>query len=48
MSISNVKKEEYIADNREKDLEYLKETHGYDVLMMYVEQPIDEYPSISR
>ena len=24
----------------------MRETYGYDVMMMYVEEPIDGYPSI--
>ena len=39
-------KEEYIADDRENDLEYLKEAYGYNISMMHVEEPFDEYPSI--
>ena len=40
------KKEEYIADDKDNDLEYLRGTYGYDVSMMHIEEAFEYYSSI--
>ena len=40
------KEDHYIADDRENDLEYLKETYGYDIAAMHVDKPSESYLSI--